>query len=448
MRTACWAFVFGLLASTVPLLATSNGEPIRRTGLAADGGQTCTQCHNQFAPPVNQGPGRIVINTNSYTPGVKQNLTVQVSDIQALRWGFQLAARLATDETRQAGAFTANDTIRVLCDPIGEAPCNGQVEFATHRATSSLGGTAGTRTFVVEWTPPGRDVGQIIFYGAGLASNNDGTESGDRTYTSSFKIASAGCNFTSAPADFTVTNGASFEPGISSNSLITIIGAGFAKVGDSYQASKSDLVNSRLLPSDLACVAVEIGGRKAPIWYVQNDQINAQAPALDGSGPAQTVVILNPGLPNELRSAAFPTQIQSLAPAFFTYPRSSSIAGRNASNGNSVLADPALITGGVFAKPGDIVTLYGTGFGLTNPVYAPSEFATGPARLQQAVTVTIGGTVLPAEDVLYAGLSPDAPGFYQFNLRIPLSTSDGAIPVSIRIGSAQTQSGVTIPVKR
>jgi len=448
VRTACRASVFGLLATTVPLLATGNGEPVRRTGLAADGGQTCTQCHNQLAPPVNQGPGRIIINANSYTPGVKQNMTVQVSDIQALRWGFQLTARVASDETKQAGSFTANENIRVLCDSAGEAPCSGQIEFATHRSTSSSGGAAGIRTFVLEWTPPGRDVGQVIFYGAGLAANNDGTANGDRTYTGSFRIGSAGCAFTNPPFVTSVTNGASFQPGISSNALITINGSLFAKLGDSYQASKNDLLNARLLPSDLACVAVEIGGRRAPIWYVQNDQINAQAPNVDGIGPIQTVVILNPGLPNELRSAPALTQIQPFSPAFFTYPRSTSIAGRNASNANALLADSAVVAGGVFAKPGDIVTLYGTGFGLTNPVYAPSEFSTGPASLQQPVTVTIGGIVLAAADVLYAGLSPDAPGFYQFNLRVPLSTPDGAIPVSIRIGAIQTQASVTIPVKR
>lgn len=447
MYTACWAIVLGLVASTAPLLATSNGEPIRRTGLAADGGQNCTQCHNQLAPPVNQGNGRIVINSHSYSPGVKQSFTVQVTDIQALRWGFQLTARLAADESRQAGSFVANDTIRVLCDPVGEGPCNGALEFATHRASSTAGGSAGTRTYVVEWTPPGRDVGQIVFSAAGLAANNDGTASGDRTYTSSLRISSAGCNFTSPPEVTGVTNGASFQPGISTNSLITISGFQFAKPSDAYQTGRNDLVAGRL-PLDLACAAVEIGGRRAPIWYVQNDQINAQAPNLDGAGPIQTTVILNPGLPNELRSSAVVTPVQLLAPAFFTYPRATSIAGRNASDGNRVLADPATVAGGVFAKTGDVVTLYGTGFGLTNPVFAPGEFSTGPARLQQQVTVTIGGITLAAEDVLYAGLSPDAPGFYQFNLRVPLSAPDGALPVTIRIGGAQTQAAVTIPVKR
>ena len=104
--------------------------------------------------------------------------------------------------------------------------------------------------------------------------------------------------------------------------------------------------------------------------------------------------------------------------------------------------------GGVFARPGDIVTLYGTGFGPTNPSYLPGQFSIGQAVLLQPVTVTIAGITLAAEDVLYAGLSPDAPGFYQFNLRIPGSVPDGAVSVSMSIGNLQTQAGVTIPIKR
>jgi uncharacterized protein (TIGR03437 family) len=106
------------------------------------------------------------------------------------------------------------------------------------------------------------------------------------------------------------------------------------------------------------------------------------------------------------------------------------------------------VPGGVFASPGDIVTLYGTGFGPTNPFYLPGQFSSGQAVLLQPVTVTIAGIALAAEDILYAGLSPDAPGFYQFDLRVPASTPDGAVSVSMSIGNFQTQAGVTIPVKR
>jgi uncharacterized protein (TIGR03437 family) len=141
-------------------------------------------------------------------------------------------------------------------------------------------------------------------------------------------------------------------------------------------------------------------------------------------------------------------QVQLFSPGLFTYGGTMSVTGRNASLGNQVLADPAVVPGGVFARPGDIVTLYGTGFGPTNPSYLPGQFSSGQAVLLQPITVTIAGTTLTSEDILYAGLSPDSPGFYQFNLRVPLSAPDGLASVSMSLGNAQTQLGVTIPVKK
>ena len=45
-------------------------------------------------------------------------------------------------------------------------------------------------------------------------------------------------------------------------------------------------------------------------------------------------------------------------------------------------------------------------------------------------------------------LAPQAiSGLYQFNLRVPASTGDGNIPISIRMGSYETQKGTTIPGK-
>jgi uncharacterized protein (TIGR03437 family) len=443
-----WRTVLTLMLAPAAVFATSSGGPTKRTGAAVDGGLTCLQCHNQFAPPVNQGAGRVLVSVNAYTPGFTYSLNVQVTDPSALRWGFQLTARVASDETRQAGTFTPSDTIGVLCDPVGEAPCNGALEFATHRATSTGGGVRGQRTFVVVWTAPSKDVGPVIFYAAGLAADGDGLESGSRTYTTSTKAGSSGCNL-SLPASITmngVTNAASFLTGISANSLISIFGSGFGSPGTAYSALKGDLVGGNL-PLDLACVAVEIGGQRAPIFHTEYNLIDAQAPNL-AVGSTTAAVVLNPGTPNELRSDPVPVQVQLFSPGLFTYGGTTSVTGRNASLGNQILADPAVVPGGVFARPGDIVTLYGTGFGLTNPFYLPGQFSSGQAALLQPVTVTIAGITLAAEDVLYAGLSPDAPGFYQFNIRVPGSAPDGPVSVSMSIGNVQTQAGVTIPVKR
>jgi uncharacterized protein (TIGR03437 family) len=65
------------------------------------------------------------------------------------------------------------------------------------------------------------------------------------------------------------------------------------------------------------------------------------------------------------------------------------------------------------------------------------------------VMVTIGGTTLPASDVLYAGLSPQSiSGLFQVNLRLPATLADGDVPVTMAMGGVQSVSGTTIPVKR
>ncbi|MEO8126229.1 MAG: hypothetical protein ABI822_04000, partial [Bryobacteraceae bacterium] len=71
------------------------------------------------------------------------------------------------------------------------------------------------------------------------------------------------------------------------------------------------------------------------------------------------------------------------------------------------------------------------------------------ALLRDPVTITVGGTVLGASDVLFAGAAPGIiSGLYQFNIRLPDATPDGDIPISISISGVTSQSGTTVPVKR
>ena len=89
---------------------------------------------------------------------------------------------------------------------------------------------------------------------------------------------------------------------ISSNTIISLYGSSFADSRDKYGARKTDLVEGKV-PTQLACVAVEGDGKRAPVFYVQNNQINAQAPFLLGGGPVEVRVIRDPGGRNEKRSA-------------------------------------------------------------------------------------------------------------------------------------------------
>jgi len=172
-------------------------------------------------------------------------------------------------------------------------------------------------------------------------------------------------------------------------------------------------------------------------------------PEFVGTGPVELTVVLNPGLGNVVMSSMGTFQtLQAFAPAFFVFGNSTSIAAEEAVTGK-IVANPNVVPGASPAKPGDIVALYGTGFGDTNPSVAAGQLASGQAPLTNPITVMIGTTTLASSDVLYAGLTPGSiSGLYQFNVRIPASTPNGDIPVTISIGAAQTQAGATIAVQQ
>jgi uncharacterized protein (TIGR03437 family) len=429
------------LAAILPLAAgaRSNGPPINRTGAPIDGGQTCTACHRTFST-VNSGRGKVSVAAASYTPGTKQNVTVTLEDPDAARWGFELTARLRSDETKQAGTFTpVADRIRVVCDPDERAaPCNGAKEFVSHVAASTFAGTHDKASWTIEWTPPTDDVGEVVFYVAGNAADGTGTNANDHIYDSSLVIRPA-CNLTAKPTVSGASDSASGRS-ISSGALISIYGTGFSSSRGLFQATAGDLAGGKL-DTKLGCVAVEIGGRRAPIWALNGTQINAQAPQIDAAGDVNVVVIANPGATNEQRSDARAAPAAALSPAFFV-SGGKYIAARNASkNLQQVLPETP-------AAPGDVVTLYGTGFGATNPAWGVGEFPDRASPLAGTVTVTVGGVALQPSDVLYAGAAADAPGFYQFNLRLPAALPDGEAAVRIAVGGFSTQDGAVIPVKR
>jgi uncharacterized protein (TIGR03437 family) len=96
-----------------------------------------------------------------------------------------------------------------------------------------------------------------------------------------------------------------------------------------------------------------------------------------------------------------------------------------------------------------MVTLYGTGFGFTQPVWQAGEISNGLSPCQSPVVVSIGGTTVPQSDVQYAGLAPQSiSGLYQFNVRVPAAAANGNLPVSITVNGVSTPSGATIPVQR
>lgn len=443
--------VVGAVLGAPALFAFSTGPRATVAGVPTDnGGQNCTICHRTFAPANSDPRGslEILVDKLTYTPGVTKKIRVKIQHPDAQRWGFQMTSRQSSDTTKNAGTWVGNDTVQLKCGlTLGNPPCGGDPEpqFVEHVQASTRAGTRVGVEWEIEWTPPANEVGDITIYAAGNAADNSGTNAGDRIYTTSITLKAEGaCTLTKRPTVRTIGNAASFARELAPNVMASVFGLDFEVAGRTRAAASGDFVDGAF-PQSLGCVAVEIGGRRAPITYVQTDQINFQVPAGTPSGAVPLTVILNPGRPNELKSDVATVTVNNFAPAFFTFGGKSIAA---LTPDFKIVANPADVPGGVAVRRGDIVLLYGTGFGFGEPVYQAGEITGGATPLRDRVTITVGGTTLAASDILYAGLAPgNISGLQQFNIRIPQSTATGNVAISITVGGVSTPAaGAIIPV--
>ena len=185
---------------------------------------------------------------------------------------------------------------------------------------------------------------------------------------------------------------------------------------------------------------MNIGGKPAYVYYISPTQINAIAPDAGAGSLAVTV-----GTPSGA-SAAVNTTSQQFGPAFFGWPGNQPVATRQdfslaVKNGTF----PGSTT--VAAKPGDVLILWGTGFGPTNPavtsgIQVPADKTYSTANL---VTVTINNA---SATVFGAALAPGFAGLYQIAIQVPASLADGDWPIKASIGSFQSPDGVVLSVKK
>ena len=439
----------GLGAVLPAVHARSTGPPAARTGSPMDpDGLSCTACHRTFAPANSDPRGLLMVQTVNYKPGIKQTIRIHLEHPTAQRWGFQLTARALNDPPVAAGTFTGGPSFNFLCIDNTPAPCNGKPEFISHNATSTFVGKSGSAEWEVEWTPPTKEVGDIMLYAAGNAANNGGTSADDYIFTTSLRIKSDGtCGLSARPTVRSITDAAAYLSAAAANGMASLFGTSFQQTASDVREAGPGDIDSNSFPNALGCIAIDVDGKRAPVTFVRFDQVNFQVPTLTRSGTVPVRLVLNPDRPNQIMSDVVNMTVADYSPAFFTFD-GKSIKGRTADF--SILADPAVVPGGVKAKPGDVVMLYATGFNVTSPVWQAGELAAGLPRLSDSsLRVTIGGTTLAGDNVMYAGLAPGSiSALYQFNVRIPLSVPDGNVPVSISIGGVSTQAGATIPVQR
>jgi uncharacterized protein (TIGR03437 family) len=234
-----------------------------------------------------------------------------------------------------------------------------------------------------------------------------------------------------------VQNGASFQPGVAPASWVTIKGTNLSPVTDTWDNS---IVNGKL-PTTLDGVSVSMGGKPAYIEYVSPTQINVLAPNL-GAGPVQVTVTTN----SVGASSTFSVTANSYGPAFFTWPNNQPVATRQ---DFSFAVKPGTFQGvtTVAAKPGDVIILWGTGFGPTSPavpvgVVVPSDQTYSTASPPFVTINNVQATVYGA------ALAPGFVGLYQIAIQVPASLGDGDWPIVANISGVSSPSGVLLTVQK
>ena len=186
------------------------------------------------------------------------------------------------------------------------------------------------------------------------------------------------------------------------------------------------------LPTSLEGTSVKVNGIPAAISWVGPNQLNILMPDGDYTGPVPIEVSLGDS------TTSTSVTVAPAAPALFA----------SAANGHTYAAivdvggiaiGPESMPGARAAKPGEVLMLFGTGFGPTNPSVT-TALNMPPTPLALPFRVEIGGTEVRCE---YGGLV--GPGLNQFNIEVPQLPA-GEYPVVVFVGGVQTQAGVNVVI--
>ncbi|HWC96441.1 MAG TPA: IPT/TIG domain-containing protein, partial [Candidatus Sulfopaludibacter sp.] len=231
-----------------------------------------------------------------------------------------------------------------------------------------------------------------------------------------------------------VGNAVSGAAGVSPNTWISIYGSNFSPAAQTL--TSADLVNNTI-PTSLGAVAVQINGKAAFVEYVSPTQINVLAPADSSLGTVSVSVTNSAGTSGNV-TTIMSTVLPGLA-VLSNYVRAIRYPDGVIINGTGN-AETGFTTSAA-AGPGDIIALFGTGFGPTNPGVQPGPVFTGAYPTTNTVTVMIGSV---SAQVLWAGLS--AAGLDQINVQIPSSLADGDYAVVATVAGVGTQANALLKV--
>ena len=188
-------------------------------------------------------------------------------------------------------------------------------------------------------------------------------------------------------------------------------------------------------PATVGGTTVTIGNLNAYIDYVSPTQVNAQVPFAVNPGTQQIVVSTAAG-----QSANYAINVTSTQAGLFA-PANFAVGGKQyvgAFHQNGTVVMPTGAVSGVTSSPasvGEIITMYGVGFGPVNIQLTDGQLVQGLNSITTPLTMFFGST--PAT-FNYDGLAPGYLGLYQFNVIVPNVASGSAIPLAFILGSTNS----------
>lgn len=193
--------------------------------------------------------------------------------------------------------------------------------------------------------------------------------------------------------------------------------------------------NGNNAPTSLDGVKVTIGGQLAFLDYIgaSPGQINAQVPSNAGMGMQQLIVTNGYGTSQPYTLMVNSTEPGLLAPGAFKISGNQYVVALH-SDGATYVLPPGTISGVTSkpAEPGEVITMYGIGFGPVQPNIPAGQIVGQANQLTSPLQVFFGG--VPASQVSYDGLAPGYVGLYQFDVTVPSVPDNDLVPLTFQLG--------------
>jgi uncharacterized protein (TIGR03437 family) len=193
-----------------------------------------------------------------------------------------------------------------------------------------------------------------------------------------------------------------------------------------------------VLPTNLGGACVRINNNPAYLFSVAPTRLSVQVPVVPATGTTFVEVLTNCGTTDELSSGSREIASRGVTPEMYYY------FGNNvaAVNGAGELIGPPITFFGsrfVPAKPGDTITIYGSGWGATDPAVAPGVIPPANTGLIAPVRVILNGRAIPT--TVSQGLVAGTAGLYQVTVRIPDDTPEGDVTITTEVFGVLTPAG-------